>query len=263
MPKRLNLKKLSAKLEDGAKLSALTAYDATMAALIDELVDIILVGDSLGMVVQGHPTTLPVRVSDMVYHTRAVCQGSEHAFIIADIPFLAASDPERALRTAGRLLAEGGAQMVKLECSHQQAHLVERLAQEGIPVCAHIGYRPQSVHMSSHYFSDLRLDSEQQTREAMAQWSKEAGQLIEAGADMLLLECVPAEITSHISANTKAPVIGIGSGDGCDGQILVLYDLFGLSYGGVPGFVKKLDLPPANLREIIERWKAGIGAGDS
>ena len=261
MSKRLNLKDLARKCESGAKLTALTAYDASMASLLDEMVDIILVGDTLGMVIQGHPTTLPVKVSDMLYHTRAVCRGSARAFIIADIPFLSASTHEQALRTAGRLLADGGAQMVKFECGPQQVDLVHRLASEGIAVCAHIGYRPQSVHKSSHYFADMRSEHKKHSSTVRKQWLAQARELVDAGADMLLLECVPVDIASHISKHVTQPVIGIGSGDGCDGQILVLYDLFGISFGGTPRFVRDLNLPPANLRDIVNSWVKTVAAG--
>ena len=245
-----------AQYREGQSLLALTAYDASFAAMIDKIdgIDIILVGDSLGMVVQGHATTLPVTVADIEYHTRAVCRGARSAFIIADMPFLSASNHDKALKTAWRLMARAGAQMVKFECGPAQTDLVRRLSDEGIPVCAHIGYRPQFVHKEAGYFARQRQLSPEEFSRVEQEYLEQAQALCQAGADILLVECVPAAIAEKITQASDIPVIGIGSGASCDGQILVLYDLLGISYNGVPKFVDKLALAKPNISEVIEDW---------
>ena len=212
---------------------ALTAYDYSFARVLDQSgVEIILVGDSLGMVVQGHQTTIPVSMEDMLYHTSIVSKGTDRALVVMDMPFMSYSSVELALENAADALQLAGAHMVKLEGGLDQLHIVEALARHDIPVCAHIGLKPQSVYKSGGYKVQGR------GAQAAVQMIEEAAALENAGADILLLECVPKLLAAEITANTEMPVIGIGAGNACDGQILVLHDLLGITPGKPPGFTK-------------------------
>ncbi|MDZ7829996.1 MAG: 3-methyl-2-oxobutanoate hydroxymethyltransferase [Halofilum sp. (in: g-proteobacteria)] len=215
---------LQAMKRDGRPIAAMTAYDATHARVLDAAgMDIVLVGDSLGMVVQGQSTTLPVTVDDMIYHARAVRRGLQRALLMVDMPFMSFASPEEALHNAGRMMKEAGAQMVKLEGGSAQVATVHRLNESGIPVCAHLGLKPQSVHKIGGYRVQGRDEA---SARAMVE---DALALEAAGADIVLLECVPAELAREIAQSLTVPVIGIGSGAHCDGQILVLYDAIGLT----------------------------------
>ncbi|HDP89787.1 MAG TPA: 3-methyl-2-oxobutanoate hydroxymethyltransferase [Thioalkalivibrio sp.] len=248
------LQKLKA---EGEKIACLTAYDASFARALDAAgVDVILVGDSLGMVVQGHDTTVPVTVEDVLYHTRCVARGCERALLMADMPFMSYPTPERALDNAARFLQEGGAQMVKLEGGAAQEATVRLLALNGIPVCAHLGLKPQSIHKLGAYRVQGR---EAAAADAMV---RDALALAEAGADLLLLECVPSALADRIRDAVTIPVIGIGAGAGCDGQILVLHDVLGLTGAGdMPRFAKDFlagnDGIEAAVRDYVEQVKAG------
>lgn len=205
-------------------IACLTAYDAGFARLLDEAgVDVILVGDSLGMVIQGHDTTVPVTLEHMIYHSAMAARGCSRALLMADMPFMSYTGPEQALRNAARLMQEGDAQMVKLEGDSGQVEVVSALARHGIPVCAHLGLRPQSIHKLGGYLVQGRGPhaGERMMRDAVA--------LQDAGADMLLLECVPAVLAAEIRGMVEIPVIGIGAGAECDGQILVLNDVLGIT----------------------------------
>jgi 3-methyl-2-oxobutanoate hydroxymethyltransferase len=218
---------------EGRPIVCLTAYDATFARLVDRAgVDLVLVGDSLGMVVQGHDSTVPVTVDDMVYHTRLVARGLRRAFLVADMPFASYATVGRAVRHAARLLQEGGARMVKLESTGRQVEIVRALAEEGVPVCAHLGLRPQAVYKSGGFRVSGRKAEERRRIE------EDAVRLVEAGADLLLLECVPSALAAAVTRASPVPVIGIGAGAEVDGQILVLYDVLGLGTGHRPRFVK-------------------------
>lgn len=216
----------------GRKIAMLTAYDAAMARLLDQAgIDVLLVGDSLGMVVMGYPTTIPVTLDAMVHHTRAVANGAARALIVADLPFLTYQvSPEEALRSAGRLLQEGGAAAVKLEGGRAIAATVHRLVEAGIPVMGHLGLTPQAVHQLGGY----RRRPESETEALLA----DARLLQEAGAFAVVLELVHAETARAITVELAIPTIGIGAGPHCDGQVLVSYDAFGLFPGPVPSFVK-------------------------
>lgn len=217
----------------GEKIACITAYDASFAERVNEAgADVVLVGDSLGMVVQGLDSTVPVTIDEMVYHTRAVAQANPRALLMGDMPFMSYCTEEQALQNAARLMQEGGAHMVKLETTQGQIGIIRRLVDAGVPVCAHLGLRPQSVHKLGGYRVQGRDD---ESAEAMLQ---EALGLEEAGADCLLLECVPAALAKRISEAVKIPVIGIGAGVDCDGQILVLYDILAISKGKRPKFSK-------------------------
>jgi 3-methyl-2-oxobutanoate hydroxymethyltransferase len=214
-------------------IACLTAYDASFAQLVDLAgTDVVLVGDSLGMVVQGLDTTVPVTVDDMVYHSRCVARGLRRAFLMVDMPFMRYTTPSQALDNAVRLMQEGGAMMVKLEIGHGQIPIVEYLAEQDIPICAHLGLKPQSVHKLGGFKVQGR---EQAAAERMID---EARALERAGADAVLLECVPNAVGAAIRDAVGVPVIGIGAGPGVDGQILVLYDVLGITQGRMPRFVK-------------------------
>ena len=230
---RVNIPALKKMKQEKQPIVALTAYDYSFARLLDQSgVDIILVGDSLGMVVQGHQTTIPVSMEDMLYHTSIVSKGTERALVVMDMPFMSYSNVELALDNAADALQLAGAHMVKLEGGLDQLHIVEALARHEIPVCAHIGLKPQSVYKSGGYKVQGR------GAQAAVEMIEEAAALEKAGADILLLECVPKILAAEITANTEIPVIGIGAGSACDGQILVLHDLLGITPGKPPGFTK-------------------------
>jgi 3-methyl-2-oxobutanoate hydroxymethyltransferase len=237
----------------GEKFSALTAYDASFAALLDgNGVEVVLVGDSLGMVVQGHPTTLPVTVDDMLYHGRAVARGLKRALLMLDMPFMSYATPERALDTAQRFMQEGGAHMVKLEGAGNQREVVEYLASRGIPVCAHLGLRPQSVHKLGGFRVQGR-DSE-----AAKEMLEDAQILEAAGADIILLELVPKALAKEISETVAVPVIGIGAGVDCDGQILVTYDMLDLTPGRRPKFVRNFMDGASGPADAVQRFVAAV-----
>jgi 3-methyl-2-oxobutanoate hydroxymethyltransferase len=215
------------------KVSMLTAYDFSFAQQVDRAgVDVVLVGDSLGMVVQGRETTIPVTMDEVVYHTQMVGRGLRRALLLADLPFMSYATPDQGLHNAGRLMKEGGAQMVKLEGGADQVGTVELLVSRNIPVCAHLGLQPQSVHRLGGYKVQGR------ERGVALQMIEDAVALEQAGASMLVLECVPALLAAEISAALQIPVIGIGAGVDCDGQVLVLYDMLGITSGRIPRFVK-------------------------
>ena len=230
---RINIPALRKMKQEKQPIVALTAYDYSFARVLDQSgVEIILVGDSLGMVVQGHQTTIPVSMEDMLYHTSIVSKGTDRALVVMDMPFMSYSSVELALENAADALQLAGAHMVKLEGGLDQLHIVEALARHEIPVCAHIGLKPQSVYKSGGYKVQGR------GAQAAVQMIEEAAALENAGADILLLECVPKLLAAEITANTEMPVIGIGAGNACDGQILVLHDLLGITPGKPPGFTK-------------------------
>lgn len=217
----------------GEKIACLTAYDASFGATVDAAgTDLVLVGDSLGMVVQGHDTTVPVTIADMVYHTRCVKRGVQRAFLVADMPFGSYSLPEPAFANAVRLMQDGGAAMVKLEGGALQVRTVEFLASRDIPVCAHIGLTPQSIHKLGGFKVQGR------DQHAAKQMLADAHALQEAGADIVLLECVPSALGQAIAAALTVPVIGIGAGPDVDGQILVLYDILSVTPGRKPRFAR-------------------------
>ncbi len=229
---RINLSTLRRMKQEGEKIAVLTAYDASFASLIEQAgADVLLVGDSLGNVIQGRDSTVPVSVEEMVYHAQLVRNGSERAFIVGDMPFLSYASPEMAVATAARLMKEGGAQMVKLEGGAVMVETVHHLTSRSIPVCAHLGLLPQSVHKVGGYKIQGR-----EARDAEAMLA-DARAMDEAGADMLVLECVPQALAKQISDAVSMPVIGIGAGAGTDGQVLVLYDMLGITPGKRPSFV--------------------------
>lgn len=240
--------------QNGEKIVCLTAYDATFAHLESQAgVEVILVGDSLGMVLQGHDSTLPVTVEDMVYHTRSVRRGNAGAFIMADLPFMTYATPDQAIQSSAQLM-RAGAHMVKIEGAGWLASTVTSLVRNGVPVCVHLGLTPQTVNVLGGYKVQGR--EEAQARALV----DDALALEAAGASMLLLECVPSALADEITRSVRVPVIGIGAGSGTDGQVLVVHDLLGLSISGrLPKFVKNFmigapDVPSA-LRNYVDAVK--------
>jgi 3-methyl-2-oxobutanoate hydroxymethyltransferase len=238
---------------DGEKIACLTCYDASFALLLDEAdVDVVLVGDTLGMVIQGHDTTVPVSMDHMVYHGAAVARGLQRPFLIGDMPFMSYPTKEVALTNAVRLMQEGGAQMVKLESGGKQTEIVEFLAAHDIAVCAHLGLKPQSVHKTGGF----RVQGRE--RETAARLLDEAKRLEAAGADIVLLECVPAQLGKAITAELNVPVIGIGAGPDVDGQILVLYDMLDITTGRKPRFVRNFMDGAHNNLEAVQHYVRAV-----
>ena len=240
----------------GEKIVVLTAYDASFAAQCDAAgIDVVLVGDSLGNVVQGRASTLPVTVDEMVYHAAAAARGVSHALLLADLPFMSYRDADSALRSSARLMAEGGAAMVKLEGADYVLPIIDALARRSVPVCAHLGLTPQSVHKLGGY----RVQGK--TKAAAEQLSSDAKAVQDAGADLLVLECVPAALAKRITAELSIPTIGIGAGSDCDGQVLVLYDMLGITPGKRPRFSKDFlagaGSVPAALRAYADAVRSG------
>jgi 3-methyl-2-oxobutanoate hydroxymethyltransferase len=240
----------------GEKIACLTAYDASFSALVDAAgVDVVLVGDSLGMVIQGHDTTVPVTMDHMVYHSVAVARGLHRPFMITDLPFMSYPSRELALANAVRLMQEGGARMIKLESGKGQTEIVEFLASHDIAVCAHLGLKPQSVHKTGGFRVQGRDE------EAARRMLEDALALEAAGADLVLLECIPAALGRGISQALKVPVIGIGAGPDTDGQILVLYDILDITPGRKPRFVRNFmtgsESPQAAAACYVQAVKSG------
>ncbi len=252
----VNVSTLRKMKQEGEPIACLTAYDASYAVLVDAArTDLVLVGDSLGMVIQGHDTTVPVTVDDIIYHSRTVARGLRRAFLVADMPFMSYTEPGVALDNAVRLMQEGGAMMVKLEGGDDQVEIVEHLARHDIPVCAHLGLRPQSVHKIGGFKVQGRDPNQAQEMLAAAK------RLQDAGADIVLLECVPNEVGKVITEALEVPVIGIGAGPDVDGQILVLYDVLDITQGRTPRFVKNFQAdctsPLAALQAYVREVKDG------
>lgn len=241
--------------QEGEKITMLTAYDASFARVVDQQgVDVILVGDSLGMVIQGRDTTIPVTVDDIIYHTRAVSWATEHALVLADLPFMSYTSPEMALRNSARLMQESYAHMVKLEGGAPQVDTVKQLTFHGVPVCAHLGLQPQSVHKLGGYRVQGRDER------AAQQMQDDALALQEAGADMLVLECVPVSLAEQITEQLDIPVIGIGAGRACDGQVLVLQDLLGIT-PRAPKFSKDFMMEGGSIPNAIMAYVDAVKDG--
>jgi len=242
---------------EGEKIACLTAYDASFAALLDAAgVDVVLVGDSLGMVIQGHDTTVPVTMDHVVYHSAAVARGLHRPFLMADLPFMSYPSRDLALQHSVRLMQEGGAEMVKLESGGKQAEIVEFLSGHDIAVCAHVGLKPQSVHKTGGF----RVQGRE--RETAARLLEEARQLEAAGADLMLLECIPENLGRAITEALRVPVIGIGAGPHTDGQILVTYDMLDITTGRKPRFVRNfMDGAGSNL-EALQRYVRAVKSGE-
>jgi 3-methyl-2-oxobutanoate hydroxymethyltransferase len=253
----ITLTTLNQMKQRGEKIACLTAYDASFAALLDAAgVDLVLVGDSLGMVIQGHDTTVPVSMDQMVYHCAAVARGLSRPFLVADLPFMSYASPQLALTNSVRLMQEGGARMVKLETGQGQTETIAYLARHDIAVCAHLGLKPQSVHKTGGFRVQGR---EEQAARTMLE---DALALEAAGADLILLECIPASLGQRITEAVKVPVIGIGAGPSTDGQILVLYDMLGITLGRKPRFVRTFTSDGASPQLAIERYVHAVKSAE-
>lgn len=239
----------------GRRLAMLTAYDAGFARVLDRNgIDLVLVGDSLGMVVQGHGSTLPVSVADIAYHTAAVARGLQQALLVADLPFQADATPGRALDASVTLL-QAGAQMVKLEGAGTKLEVIGFLAQRDIPVCSHLGLTPQSVLK----LGGFKVQGREQA--AAAQLLADARAVAAAGASLLVLECVPTGLAKEITAAVDIPTIGIGAGPHCDGQVLVLHDLLGIFPGKTARFVRNFMDGAASIEDAVARYAAAVKDG--
>ena len=254
---KVTIHTLQAKKARGEKIAMLTAYDATFAKLLDEShVDILLVGDSLGMVVQGHDTTLPVTLDEVIYHTRAVARGASRAQVVGDLPFMSyQAGEDDAMRSAGRLVKEGGAAAVKLEGGARYAKLVSRLVGCGIPVMGHIGLTPQSFHQMGGFRVQGREDG------GAERLLDDARALEQAGAYSIVLEGIPHEIASRITSELSIPTLGIGAGPGCDGQVLVIYDLLGMNDSFKPKFVRRYEHLATRIRTAVEEFASDVREG--
>ncbi|HEX5364292.1 MAG TPA: 3-methyl-2-oxobutanoate hydroxymethyltransferase [Gallionella sp.] len=253
---RTTLTALQALRKKGEKIAVLTCYDASFAALLEaQGVDVLLVGDSLGMVLQGHETTLPVTLRDMIYHTECVARGAKQTFIVSDMPFGTSQvSPQETFAHAAQLMA-AGAQMVKLEGGAAMVETVQFLTGRGIPVCAHIGLTPQSVHQLGGY----RVQGKESA--AAQQLLQDAVALEQAGASMVLLEAVPALLAAEITAALAVPTIGIGAGADCSGQVLVLHDMLDIFPGKKARFVKNYMQGAASIADAISRYVVEVKSG--
>lgn len=253
--KAITLSTLKRIREKGERFACLTAYDACFAGLLDDAgVEVILVGDSLGMVLQGHDNTLPVTMDDMVYHVECVKRGNRTAFLMADMPFMSYSSEKETLENAAALM-RAGAEMVKLEGGAWLASSTRLLAERGIPVCVHMGLTPQSINRIGGYLVQGRDDRQAENM------LDEARLLQEAGANILLLECVPADLGRRITEALEIPVIGIGAGPDTTGQVLVLHDLLGISPIS-PKFVKNFLAETGSIPEAIRAYVDAVRAGE-
>ena len=254
---RVTIHTLRQMKERGEKIAVLTAYDATFARLFDEAgADVLLVGDSLGMVIQGNDTTLPVTLDEMAYHCRAVVRGVRHAHVVGDMPFMTyQASVEQGLANAGRLIKEGGCHSVKLEGGAQHAELVRKLVGSGIPVMGHIGLTPQSYHQLGGFKVQGRDTGgrERLLADALA--------LEEAGVYALVLEAIPADIAREITAALSIPTIGIGAGVECDGQVLVSYDMLGMDESFKPRFVRRFATLGATIKDAVGQYVTEVRGG--
>lgn len=254
---RVTIHTLRQMKERGDKIAMLTAYDATFARLLDEGgADVLLVGDSLGMVVQGHDTTLPVTLEEMAYHCRAVVRGTKRAHVVGDMPFMTyQASIEQGMANAGRLVKEGGCHSVKLEGGAVHAELVHRLVSAGIPVMGHIGLTPQSFHQLGGFKVQGRDSGgrERLVADALA--------LEEAGAYALVLEAIPADIAREITERLTIPTIGIGAGVACDGQVLVSYDMLGMDETFKPRFVRRFATLGTTIKEAVSAYVGEVRGG--
>ena len=255
--KQMTLHRLRAMYAAGEKIAMLTCYDASFARVLDDAgVDVLLVGDSLGMVLQGRDSTVPVSLDEMAYHTQCVARGNRHAWIVADLPFGSYHESnEQAVRSAARLM-QSGAHMVKLEGGGWTAPQVRLMVERGIPVCAHLGLTPQSVHALGGYRIQGRDEA------AAAVLRSHARELSDAGASLLVLELMPSTLARELTLALQIPVIGIGAGAGCSGQVLVLHDMLGLTpLARLPRFVRDFEAEGSGIEDAVRRYVAAVKDG--
>jgi 3-methyl-2-oxobutanoate hydroxymethyltransferase len=253
--KPISISKLLSMRAEGEKIAMLTAYDSTMSALFNRCgVETILVGDSLGNVIQGHSSTTPVTVDQVAYHTECVARANTHAFIIADLPFASYGDPAQALESAA-VLMRAGADMVKLEGGDWQIDIIQYLVERSVPVCAHLGLLPQSVHILGGY------KVQGKSKDAASLMLEQAIACEQAGAQMIVLEAIPSSLGKHITEALSIPTIGIGAGADCSGQVLVLQDMLGISPGKPPKFVKNFIDGNASIEAAIKTYVREVKSG--
>ena len=257
MEKKISVKSFQKAKDENRKITILTAYDYSMAKILDEAgIDSILVGDSLGMVFQGNESTLPVTVEDIIYHTRAVTRGVSRALVIADMPFLSYHiSKEEAIRNAGRIIKEGGAEAVKIEGGAYFAHTIAAIVQSQIPVMGHIGLTPQSVNV----FGGFKVQG--RSTESAKQILEDAKILEDAGVFAITLEGVPKELAKLIAESVTIPVIGIGAGKYCDGQVLVVNDMLGMYSDFVPKFVKQFAKLNVEIKAAVQEYISEVQSG--
>ncbi|SNX60554.1 ketopantoate hydroxymethyltransferase [Nitrosomonas ureae] len=253
---RTSLATLQKMVENNEKIAVLTCYDATFARILENSgIDALLVGDSLGNVLQGENTTLSVTLDDMIYHTRCVARGTDKVLIITDMPFGSYQvSPQLAFKNASRIIA-AGAQMIKIEGGHIMTDTIQFLTRRGIPVCAHIGLTPQSIHQLGGY--KLQGNSEKSAKLLL----DEAKLLEKSGAGMLVMELIPAKLAEKITQTLSIPTIGIGAGKNCSGQVLVLHDMLGLSQGKKPRFIKDFMIEAKSIPAAVENYVIAVKAG--
>lgn len=241
--------------QERTKITALTAYDASFAKLFDEQgIDVLLIGDSLGMVLKGDDDTLGVTVEDIAYHTRAVRKGVERAFVVADMPFMSYATPQQACESAAKLM-RAGASMIKVEGGSWLLDTIKCLNERSVPVCGHLGLTPQSVHVFGGFKVQGRDDLQAESI------LDQAKQLEQAGIQLLVLECIPSDLTAKITESLSIPVIGIGAGAQADGQILVMHDMFGISANYMPKFSKNYLQQSSNMREAVSQYMQEVRDG--
>lgn len=252
---KISVSHLAKMKQEKQKISCITAYDASFAAIFDQAgIQVLLVGDSLGMVLQGHDSTLPVTVEDVSYHTKAVASTTANALIIADLPFMSYATPEQTYSNAATLM-RAGANMVKLEGGKWLTESVQGLVERGVPVCGHLGLTPQSVNVFGGYKVQGR---EEEQAELLI---RDALQLEKAGVQLLVLECVPVALATRVTNALHIPVIGIGAGKETDGQILVMHDAFGISAGFCPKFSKNFLIETGDIRAAVALYKKQVENG--
>jgi len=253
--KPITISKLLAMRTEGEKITMLTAYDSTMSALLNRSgVETILIGDSLGNVIQGHSSTTPVTVEQVAYHTECVARANTHAFIIADLPFASYGDPVQALDSAAELM-RAGADMVKLEGGDWQVDIIQYLVERSVPVCAHLGLLPQSVHILGGY------KVQGKSKDAASLMLEQAIACEHAGAQMIVLEAIPSSLGKLITESLSIPTIGIGAGANCSGQVLVLQDMLGISPGKPPKFVKNFMDGHASIEAAVKAYVREVKSG--
>jgi 3-methyl-2-oxobutanoate hydroxymethyltransferase len=257
MEPKVTVRTLQAAKRTGRRLAMVTCYDATFGRLVDESgVDVVLVGDSLGMVIQGLPNTLAVTLDEVIYHCRAVSRGVRRAHLVGDMPFGSYQpSPEEAMRSATRMLKEGGVEAVKLEGGVEMAETVTKLVSVGIPVMGHVGLTPQSVHAMGGFRVQGRDE------DSAARIVDGARALEEAGAYSVVLEGMPTDVATRVTASLSIPTIGIGAGPSCDGQVLVLYDLLGLPGDATPRFVRRFEELGLRTRAALARYVEDVRSG--
>jgi len=256
--KKITIADLQKKKESGQKITMMTAYDYPTAGLVDQAgIDTILVGDSLGMVMLGYESTVPVTMDEMIHHCKAVCRGTKRSFVIGDMPFMSYQvSIEKAVENAGRFIKEAGCECVKLEGGTEMAHVVKAIVDAGIPVCAHIGLTPQTATKLSGF------KVQGKDAESAIELVNSAKALEEAGAFMIVMECIPDRLAAKITGEVSIPTIGIGAGKDCDGQVLVYHDLVGLFERFTPKFVKQyINLAP-KIREALIQFREEVEKGD-